>query len=107
FWYTRQQIARQLAVRAYCLEVLGIGYGEREARWWGRRDFGIGSRLRNAILNRRVFNFLDGDLELLAKELVSYRPSYIYGYSSMVLRAAQHFDQSKSKPPALKAIICT
>lgn len=107
FWYTKTQVARQLAVRAYCLKSLGIDYGEREARFWGRRENSVKSKLRDYLLNRRVFNFIDRDAETSAQSLVAYEPVYIYGYSSIVLAAAKYFDSSKIKPPKLKAIICT
>ncbi|SRR5690554_2337584 len=107
FQYTKSNIAHQLAVRAYCLSKLGIKYGEREARLWGRRDNSIKSKLRDFILNRMVFNFIDGDSKSLAKKLIFYKPAYIYGYSSIVLAAAKYFDLANIKPPKIKAVICT
>jgi len=107
FWYAKLQIARQLAVRSYCLKMLGINYGEREARFWGRRDNSKKSKIRNWLLNRKVFNFIDGDASQSAKMLIKYGPSYIYGYSSIVLEAARYFDNNQLSPPDLKAIICT
>jgi len=106
FFYSKATIAHQLAVRKYCLSLFGIELGEKEARFWGRKEDSFKSNIKNMILNRKIFNFLSQPEKQL-QALIQYQPSYIYGYSSLILNAAQVIEATNIKPPKLKLIVCT
>lgn len=104
--FSRQQIADQQAIRQLCYQKVGIRLGEREARFWGRDEKRINDRIIHFILNRKIFNDSNWNEEKLLK-LVSYKPTYIYGYSSLLLAAAKAFAELNIVPPPVKAVICT
>jgi len=105
-YYTKNTIAHQLAVRRYCFSSYGVMLGEREARFWGRREETFKSKLKEKVLNRKVFSFL-GEPHYEIDSLRKFKPSYAYGYSSLILNAAKAYDSLRIKPPKLKVIICT
>ncbi len=105
--FSRQQIADQQAVRQYCYQQVGIRLGEREARFWGRKETqGLKQRIKNLILHRKLFCDMSWDEKALYR-LVAYRPSYLYGYSSMLLATAKAYQKYGITPPPLKSVICT
>jgi len=105
-----ETIARQLAARYRCFAWHGIGVGDREARFWGRRTHKQHEFLLNKVLNRSVFQFLanDGaDPKKEAERLLTFRPDYFYGYSSLILRATLYWKKNKLPLPNIKAVIAT
>jgi phenylacetate-CoA ligase len=105
----RAALAWQLAARDFCFSWFGIGLGDREARFW-RRESSLRARLRSRLLNRRVFEFPDPaspEAGRAAAELRSWRADYFYGYSSLILNAAQYYDRSGDTPPRIKLVVCT
>ena len=106
FEYSRQSIAEQMSVRSYAYKKIGVALGSREARFWGRKEAGFKHTLKNFVLNRKVFTFL-GDEKNEICGLLSYKPDYIYGYSSLILNSIAVFKKHNIAPPSVKAIICT
>jgi phenylacetate-CoA ligase len=101
---------RMLLRRAHEYRALGIAIGDREARFWGRAPKRKREFLLGLLANRRVFMFQqDGRStpEAEARDLVGFRPDYAYGYSSLLLRAADYLARSGIRAPQLKAVICT
>ena len=107
-------IARERAATFRAYEWAGICPGEREARFWGvphsatRRRFYI---VADAIANRKRFSAFRFDEGVLAdhyRRLMVVRPSYIYGYVSMVRQLADFVTaMSLPRPRGLKAVITT
>jgi phenylacetate-CoA ligase len=101
--------AHLLARRWACQSWHGLRPGDREARFWGRSPAFWRDSLLQAAANRRVFTFLAAEPAAQEREAVAlrrFRPDFVYGYSSLVLRAAERFDAFGS-PPRLKAVVCT
>lgn len=106
----RANHARQIAHRIYGLGRLGIRYGSREARFWGRSDRPTQRSRRDLLLNRQVFAMLgrtDDALRTEAQELLDFHPDYFYGYSSLVLRTAEVWRRFELPVPRLDGIVCT
>jgi len=102
-----RELGLMLGIRSYCLSHYGIRLGDREARLWGRPESGIKSSIKNFILNRRNF---DPTVKNQVKEIVrmiSWKPDYIYGYSSLVLETANIVFENGLKVGRLKGVICT
>ncbi|AMQ87232.1 phenylacetate--CoA ligase family protein [Marinobacter sp. LQ44] len=104
---SREELARMLAVRAYCYRKHGLRLGQREARIWGRAANTLGAKVRDLLLNRQVFYPAEGDVEATVARLVSWRPEYVYGYTSLILEAAQVIKNKGFKPTGIKAVVCT
>ena len=81
-----------LGVRDYCLRHYDLNLGQREARLWGRPESGVKSWAKNFVMNRRVFYPVGARAEQEVTELISWRPDYLYGYSSLLLEAAKVLD---------------
>ncbi len=106
----RDAWAWQLATRYFLFGWHGVKIGDREARFWGRPLNGYRNKFKNLLLNRKVFTFCAENNEQLLNEysqLLSYRPDYIYGYSSLILQAAILCNTYKLEKPKIKAIFCT
>ncbi|UZE97972.1 hypothetical protein [Alkalimarinus alittae] len=106
FFYTKECISNQMAVRKYAYRKMGIDIGFKEARFWNSKNINIKSKIQNAILNRSVFTFLDNEMEQISK-FKRMNADYIYGYSSLILNSIAVFKKHKILPPPVKAIICT
>lgn len=104
---SREELARMLAVRSYCYNKHGIRLGEREARVWGRAANTPMVKIRDFLLNRRVFYPAESDAEDTVEKLVKWHPEYIYGYTSLILEAAQIVKKKGLQPYGVKAVICT
>ena len=101
--------AAVLARRWACQAWHGLSPGDREARFWGRSPSFWKDSLLQLAANRRLFAFLETEPEAQAREAAALRrfqPDFAYGYSSLVLRAADCFS-ALGTPPRLRAIICT
>lgn len=103
----RKELARMLAVRDYCFRHYGFKLGQREARLWGRPEAGVKSRLKNFVMNRRVFHPVGPQAKDEVANLLSWKPDYLYGYASLLLEAAQILDGMEIgfEPP--KCVVCT
>ncbi|WP_227501266.1 hypothetical protein [Marinobacter sp. EVN1] len=104
---SREELARMLAVRAYCYRKHGLRLGQREARIWGRADATLAAKLRDFLLNRKVFYPAENGADKVVSSLIDWRPEYLYGYSSLILEAARIVTNNKLRPAGIKAIICT
>jgi phenylacetate-CoA ligase len=104
---SREELARMLAVRSYCYRHHGIRLGQREARIWGRAEDTTAARVRDFLLNRKVFYPAESDVENIVLKLANWRPEYIYGYTSLILEAAQVAKSKKIRIDGLKAVVCT
>lgn len=104
---SREELARMLAVRSYCYRHHGIRLGQREARIWGRAEDTTAARVRDFLLNRKIFYPAETDIEDTVLKLANWRPEYIYGYTSLILEAAQVAKSKKIRTSGLKAVICT
>lgn len=104
---SRAELARMLGVRDYCFRHYGVKLGQREARLWGRPEAGIKSRLKNFVMNRRVFHPVGPSARDVVVELLKWQPDYLYGYASLLLEAARVLESTdlKFKPP--KCVVCT
>lgn len=105
-----EALSWQLSTRYHFYNWYGIKIGDREARFWGRPVEGHLYKINDYLLNRKRFTFTNNNKDLIFKEynyLFSYKPDYLYGYSSLILNAAEFIYNNKLKPLKLKAIICT
>lgn len=104
---SRAELARMLGVRDYCFRHYGLKLGQREARLWGRPETGIKSRLKNFVMNRRVFHPVGPNARDVVADLLKWQPDYLYGYASLLLEAARILESTdlKFKPP--KCVVCT
>lgn len=104
---TRKELAQMLAVRAYCYDKHGLKLGQREARIWGRAANSLTAKIRDFLLNRKVFYPAEGGAEETVEKLVKWNPEYLYGYTSLILEAAELIHKKGLKPSGVKAVICT
>lgn len=104
---SREELSRMLGVRDYCFRHYGIRVGDREARFWGRPEYGFKSSLKNFALNRKVC-FPSGKhaKQSLAKTL-EWAPDYLYGYASLLLEAAALIEKNSISFTPPKCVICT
>lgn len=104
---SREELSRMLGVRDYCFRHYGFRLGDREARFWGRPERGLTSKLKNFVLNRKVC-FPMGDQ---AAESVDWilrgEPDYLYGYASLLLEAAALIEKHSLRFTPPKCLICT
>ena len=107
----KESLAWQLATRYHFYKWYGIEPGDREARFWGRPLKGYSFKVQDYLLNRRRFSFININKFDLLKEydrFVKFKPDYLYGYSSLILSAAQFISsENLSLVTPLKAVICT
>lgn len=103
----RKELARMLAVRDYCFRHYGLKLGQREARLWGRPEAGSKSRLKNFVMNRRVFHPVGSEAKYEVAELLRWKPDYLYGYASLLLETAQILDGMEIEFVPPKCVICT
>ncbi|WP_370232332.1 CoF synthetase [Marinobacter nauticus] len=104
---SRTELAQMLAVRAYCYNKHGLKLGQREARVWGRAANSLTAKIRDFLLNRKVFYPAEDGAEETVEKLVKWSPEYLYGYTSLILEAAQIAQKKGHKPRGVKAVICT
>jgi phenylacetate-CoA ligase len=104
---SRDELAQMLAVREYCFSSIGINLGMREARVWGRDESTIKAKVRNYLLNRRVFCPTGEGAVKIVENLLGWRPEYLYGYASLLLEAADIINKHKLKVEGIRAVVCT
>ncbi len=83
----------------------GIEMGDRQARFWGvpltERER-LRAKLIDFIANRKrcsAFSFGREDMEKYTKRLLSFGPTYFYGYVSMLEAYANFFEQMGKRAP--------
>jgi phenylacetate-CoA ligase len=111
---TRDAMAWELAATWRGYSWAGIDIGDRQARFWGvpltRKDKAK-AKLIDFIANRKrcsAFSFNEVDLHTYSKMLEKFRPTYFYGYVSMIEEYARYFQRKGVKPPFdLKCVITT
>ncbi len=113
-WKTPDAMARALAATWRGYSWAGIDIGDRQGRFWGV-PFKFKARARAKLIdlvnNRRrcsAFSFDEKNLNEYTKILKSFKPTYFYGYVSMLTEYAEYFRKNNVKPPFnLKCIIVT
>lgn len=106
-WLSKDELSRMLAVRDYCFSRYGIRLGDREARVWGRTGSSWKTRLKDCLMNRRVFHPAGRSALDQARQLLTYRPDYIYGYASLILELAKLVEEHGLKVPPIRCVVCT
>lgn len=111
----QEALAREQAGTLRCYGWAGVAPGARQARFWGvalsRRNRFI-SDVRDYFLNRRrysAFNFTEDTLSRFCDDLERFRPTYLYGYVSIIDGLAQYLRESgrQLELPDLQAVITT
>lgn len=113
-WKTSEAMARELASTWRGYLWAGIDIGDRQGRFWGV-PFGTADRYRakltDFVTNRRrcsAFSFDEESLSRYTKMLSAFKPTYFYGYVSMITEYAEYFKKNAISPPFnLKCIIAT
>ena len=111
---TREAMAWELAATWRGYSWAGIDIGGRQGRFWGV-PFGKKDRARanliDFIANRKrcsAFSFSEDDLQAYTAVLERFRPTYFYGYVSMIEEYAKFFKHHGIIPPfKLKCVITT
>lgn len=106
-WLNKDELGRMLGVRDYCFRRYGVKLGDREARLWGRPETGWKAALKNYLMNRKVFHPVGADRDKQMAALLDYKPTYVYGYSSLILEAARAIKEGELKIPSIRCVICT
>jgi phenylacetate-CoA ligase len=103
FYKSREAMAWELAATWRGYSWAGIDIGDRQARFWGvpltKKDR-FRARLIDLVTNRKrcsAFSFCREDMERYTSELLSFKPSYLYGYVSMLEEYAKFFEQKGEK----------
>jgi len=92
----------------------GIEIGDKQGRFWGV-PFSNVDRLKykliDIVTNRKrfsAFNFNEQSIEQYYRRLIKFKPTYLYGYVSMLTKFAEYLEnQHYSIPFKLKCIITT
>lgn len=111
---TRNAMAWELAAAWRGYSWAGIDIGDRQGRFWGVPFEAKGqarARVIDFIANRKrcsAFAFTEQDLHDYTIMLQKFRPTYFYGYVSMIEEYAKYFLRAGVAPPFdLKCIITT
>lgn len=107
-------MAHELAATWLGYSWAGIDIGDRQGRFWGvpfaSKDK-LKAKLIDFIANRKrcsAFYFDDIYLEKYTELLKAFRPTYFYGYVSMLEEYARYFERTRRNPPFnLKCVITT
>jgi phenylacetate-CoA ligase len=102
-------ISKQLAVRAFFLESIGLSLGGRELRLWGRAK-STRYAFREFVLNRDLVSTdeLWGSASTQRRNLFEGASwCYAYGYSSMVLRLAELWSREGTGQAPFEKVIFT
>lgn len=111
---TRNAMAWELAATWRGYSWAGIDIGDRQGRFWGV-PFGVKDQARAKVIdfiaNRKrcsAFAFTEQDLHDYTQILQKFRPTYFYGYVSMIEEYANYFLRTGATPPFnLKCIFTT
>jgi len=102
-------LASQLFHRNKFFNLHDLSLGMSEARFWsrGKSIFYGTNNIKNILLNRKLINDLDffGSESQCYKNLYTlFNVIYFYGYPSLILKAANFFENEKSRPCPKKII---
>lgn len=111
---TRDAMAWELAATWRGYSWAGIDIGDRQARFWGvpfgKKDQ-VRAKLIDFVANRKrcsAFSVSERDFQAYTAVLEKFRPTYFYGYVSMIVEYAKYFLRNSTTPPfKLKCIITT
>jgi len=111
---SRASMTHELAAAWRGYAWAGIGIAEPQARFWGVPRTAKGrmiAQLTDFACHRRRFSafaFSRGDLEVYLKAIRRFRPTWLYGYVSMLDALAEYAESSGgSIPSSVKAIVTT
>ena len=111
---TRLALLHELAATWRGYSWAGLDMGDPQGRFWGipRTQKGrLLATLTDLVCHRRrcsAFNFSDQDLADYDRRLKRFRPTWLYGYVSMLSIYADYLEQNNSEPPpGLKAVVTT
>lgn len=107
-------MAHELAATWRGYRWAGVDIGTRQARFWGvpfDPTDRLRARLTDLVCNRRRCSAFAFDTESLGnyeRALLRFRPTYFYGYVSMLVAFANYYRERRTRPPfRLKCIITT
>tara|TARA_R100001460_G_scaffold82140_2_gene123152 strand:+ start:1371 stop:2525 length:1155 start_codon:yes stop_codon:yes gene_type:complete len=105
---SRRELGRMLAVRNYCFNHHGIRLGDREARLWSFHSRqNSKEKIKDFMLNRKRFYPSGESAKQQIEMMLCWKPKYIYGYTSLILEAAQIIERFGLKVPFVTCVICT
>lgn len=114
FYKDRLATGYMEAVQNHVYTWHSIGVGEPQARFWGMPPglHGVLAQLKDMLKNRIRFSAFDLSDEakyLFYNRIVKFQPSYLYGYSSLILEFANFMEREKLllDEVQLKAVIGT
>jgi phenylacetate-CoA ligase len=94
-------MAHELAATWRGYSWAGIDIGDKQARFWGvphdKKDR-LRARLIDLVTNRlrlSAFAFSESDFEMYISKLQDFKPTYFYGYVSMIRQLAEYVERNK------------
>lgn len=102
--------ARSIARRSRLFARHGLVFGSREGRLWGRGHTSNRNQLAEILGHRRLFQFVAQAVESRddeLRELIKYDPDYLYGYSSLILKATRAVEAHGARPGSIKGVVRT
>lgn len=113
-WKSSTALEKELAATWRGYSWAGIEQGDRQGRFWGvplDKKGLLKSKAIDFLTHRRrisAFSFNDEILRQCTRELVKFRPDYLYGYVSMLVEYARFVSSHLDSPPfQLKGIVTT
>ena len=110
----REALARERAATWIAYSWAGIGIGDTQARFWGiplSQKNKMIYKLVDFVANRSrlsAFNISESTLQNYYAQLNKSRPTYLYGYVSMIVEFAQFILANNLPPlPSLKCVVTT
>jgi phenylacetate-CoA ligase len=109
-----EALARERAATWRAYRWAGVGVGDPQARFWGvplASTDRITARIVDFIANRKRLSAFGIDEEILEdyyRRVQRFRPTYFYGYVSVIAQFARFMkDRGYAPPPSLKSVITT
>lgn len=113
-WKTKEAMAEELAATWRAYSWAGVDIGDRQGRFWGvpiTLSDRVKARAIDFLTNRKrcsAFSFNQANMKYYTKVLSSFKPTYFYGYVSMLTEYARYFERNNMLPPFhLKCIVTT
>lgn len=107
----RDTLSAQLRSRWIFFGWHGVNPGAPECRFWGRKETHLfRAQFKDFLLNRKNFNMENRNVDKFITELSclqKFKSSYFYGYPSLILKAAEIFDDPQKRSPKPQVIITT
>ena len=91
--------AKTLATRYMCTSWYGVEMGDKQCRFWGsalRKKDKLKEKIKDTILNRvRISSPMTSnqDMDNFISTLLRFKPSYFYGYPSLLEKFADHINR--------------